>query len=195
MRVRVALAASGLVLVLGSSCDGGDPTPTTLPTPPSSAVTTPSGTGSPSASATPTPAAPTLPAAARADTPAGAESFARFWLTTLDYASSTGDTQPFKKLGSCMSCAALAQAIDKLYASGGRAEGGRILITASSTIQHVRGRAALVRVGYDQEAGTEIRPDGSERTTPAGENLAFVFTLSRLASNWTVAKVQPVKEG
>ena len=38
-----------------------------------------------------------LPAAARADTPAGAQAFARFWLTTLDYAYKTGDTKPLAK--------------------------------------------------------------------------------------------------
>ena len=181
-----------------AGCDGGDPSPTTVPTQAgpsaSTAVTTPPPTTAPTTPApSPTPTPPPLPAAARADTPTGAESFARHWLATLDYATASGDTAPLRSLGRCASCVALADAIDALYSSGGRAEGGKVTVTDSSVVQFAPGKAALVRLEYDQAAGREIPATGSPKTTPAATGLAFVFTLDREGSSWSLIKLQTLK--
>jgi hypothetical protein len=193
MRIRAALVCA--VIATCSACTSDEPAPSPLPitttptaTPPTSApaATTPRSTAAPSP--------PVQPALARQDSPAGAEAFARYWLTALDYASTTGDTKPLRRLGSCAACTALARGINSLYTSGGRAEGGKITVVGSSTASHMPRSAALVRVDYDQGAGREIRPGKPIVSSPGANNLAFAFTLSRTAAGWQVIKVQPIKE-
>lgn len=185
---------SGLLLVLGTSCDGGEPTPTTLPTQPSAASSTP-GTGSPTSSPTPTvsptPAAPTLPAAARADTPAGAESFARFWLQTLDYATRTGDTQLLRKLADCPGCNSIADGIDQLSQQGGRATGGAVTVTTAKIVRHVAGKAALVDVTYDRAART-VEKAGKSQAVPAEKGVRLLITLRR-DGDWLITNAQPAE--
>jgi hypothetical protein len=144
---------------------------------------------------TPTPAAPTLPTSARPDTPTAAQSFARYWLAVLDYATITGDTGRLLALGRCASCEALARSIDSLYSSGGRAEGGHITIVESSVVRHVVGSAALVRVSYDQAAGREVPGHGTAKTSPARRNLALAFTLGRRGDGWSAVKIQRIETG
>lgn len=197
MGVRIALAAAIVALAV-AGCDGGDPSPTSVPTQgapsASTEVTSPPPTTTPTTpAASPSPTPPPLPAAARQDTPTGAESFARHWLTTLDYATTSGDTASLRSLGRCASCVALADAIETLYSSGGKAEGGKLTVTDSSVAQYVAGKAALIRVEYDQAAGREIPANGSPKTTPAERGLAFVFTLDREGSSWTLIKLQTLK--
>ena len=107
-----------------AGCSAGEAPSAALPSgsaPPQSS-SPPSNPPSTAATAPP-PTAPPLPAAATQDTPAGAQSFARYWLSVLDYATTTGDTRRLLALGACVSCIAVAKSIDALYASGGRAEG------------------------------------------------------------------------
>ena len=185
--VAVVLAVAG--------CSGGDaPPPSALPSdsaPPQSS--SPPSNPPSTAATTPTPTAPPLPATATQDTPAGAASFARYWLSVLDYATTSGDTDSLLALGRCTSCIALAKSVEVLYASGGRAEGGRITVVDSSVARHVPGKAALVRVHYDQARSREIPPKGPPKTTPAQKGLGFAFALARREGGWTVAKLQTVE--
>jgi hypothetical protein len=177
--VRVGVVAVAVVFAV-AGCSAGDA--------PSAAL--PSGSAPPQSSP---PTKPPLPATATQDTPAGAQSFARYWLSVLDYATTTGDTRRLLALGACVSCIALAKSIDALYASGGRAEGGRIMVIDSSVVRYVPGRAALVRVDYDQMTGREIPGSGVPKSIPAQKGLGFAFALSRRGGSWTVAKLQTVE--
>jgi uncharacterized protein DUF6318 len=193
--VRVALAAVVVAVVVAGCGGGGDPTPTEVPTGATSPPVTSSPPSNPpsTAATTPTPTPPALPASAREDSPTGAESFARYWMAVLDYATTTGDTESLRALGKCGSCEALAKSIDSLYSAGGRAEGGHLNVVRSSVGRHVPGSAALVRIDYDQAAGREIPASGSPKTTPAQSGLAFAIALGREGSRWTVVKVQNVE--
>jgi len=191
--VRVGVVAVAVVFAV-AGCSAGEAPSAALPSgsaPPQSS-SPPSNPPSTAATAPP-PTAPPLPAAATQDTPAGAQSFARYWLSVLDYATTTGDTRRLLALGACVSCIAVAKSIDALYASGGRAEGGRITVVDSSVVRHVPGRAALVRVDYDQMRGREIRGSGVPKSIPAQKGLGFAFALSRRGGSWTVAKLQTVE--
>jgi hypothetical protein len=185
--VRVALAVF-VVLVLGASCDGGDPSPTTLPSsaPPSVVTTTAAPPSTPTPTPTPTP--PTLPAAARADSPAGAEAFARFWLTTLDYAYKTGDTKPFRALGSCDGCKTLADSIDKLFRGGGNVSGGNLVVIETRLDRHVPRKAAAVELFYSRTRRVVDDGKGGHFVDPAAKRLGFFLVLARKTQGWLVTE-------
>ena len=188
MRVRVALAAS-IVLALGASCDGGDPSPTSLPTISPPSITTPPTTSpAPTPNPSPTPTPPTLPASARADSPAGAESFARFWLTTLDYAYKTGDTKPFRALGTCAGCTSLANSIDKLFRNGGTVTGGTLKVVVTRVDRHVRSKAAAVELFYSRTKRLVEDGEGREFVDPAASRLGFLVVLERKSRGWQVSQ-------
>jgi len=190
MRIRVALVACAAALLLSaSSCSGDDPYGTLPPTSP--ATSPPPTTSTPTTS--PTPPAPTLPALATQDSAPGAESFARFWLTALDYAYQTGNTKPFRALGACRGCIALADGIDKTYSSGGRIEGGKISFGNSEVANFVRASAALVDLTYSSDPRRVIDSMGGVKTSPPEKNVRLLLTLKRNHKTWAVTKAQPVK--
>lgn len=147
--------------------------------------------GSPTAS--PTPVAPVLPAAARVDSPAGAEAFARFWITALDYASRSGDTTLIRRLADCAGCNALADGIDKLQTEGGRTNGGAVRIVGSSIVRHVPNEAGLVDLTYDRQARTVVQSTGKEQSVPAEKNVRLLITLKRVGDSWQITNAQPAE--
>jgi hypothetical protein len=198
VHVRVALrrsvghllvaVATGLAL-LGASCTRDPAPPTASATPTATTPTTPSPTP------TPTTPPPTLPATAHANTPAAAESFARHWLTALDYAYQTGNTTPLKELGDCRGCLALANSITRVYGEGGRIEGGRIVVQRARGRSFSPGDSATVEVYYSQSDGRTIYGDGRIGPVKGSARLAFLFTLKRVGNGWTITAVQPVEGG
>ena len=54
----------------------------------------------------------------------GAQSFARYWIETLNEATTSGDTKKLKTLQkkSCETCTDFARQLDEIYAKGGRVE-------------------------------------------------------------------------
>lgn len=192
MGIRVAVAAF-VVLSAAVGCGGGDPSPTTVPTVTSSSVSpSPSPSSSPSATPTPTASPPTLPALARQDSPAGAQSFARFWLTTLDYAYKTGDTSPFLALGECKSCQSIATGIQQFYAADGHFEGGTFTAQSSQTARHVKSSAALVDLVYSRQTGRAIPGNGTPKTVPAEKDTELLLTLSRSTTGWRLTVLKTV---
>jgi Family of unknown function (DUF6318) len=153
-------------------------------TPPPRAATTPT--------ASPTPAAPALPAAAREDTPTGAETFARYYIEVLDYASHTGDIRALAVLGNCGTCRAQVDGIKKFFAAGGHVEGGQIRVTDTESIRFETS-AALVNVTYDQAAGKSVNADGGIDSSPALRGETFALTLGRSKGSWSVRRMQSVQ--
>lgn len=196
MGVRIALAAAIVALAV-AGCDGGDPSPTSVPTqgPPSASteVTGPPPTATPTTpAASPTPTPPPLPAAARADTPTGAESFAGHYIQVLDYASHSGDVQQLDSLGDCGTCRAQSKGITDFFANGGKVQGGEIIVRTSKAVRFVT-TAALVNVGYDQSAGTTTDSTGEVTKTQRLSNETFALTLSWASGRWSVQKFQVVE--
>lgn len=189
MGVRIALAAVVVVLAV-SGCGGDDPSPTSVPTqvPPSLTATPSSAPPTTTPAPTPTPTPPPLPAAARQDTPTGAESFARHWLVTLDYAYKTGDTQPFRALGRCSGCVSLANSIDKLYADGGSVTGGMLSATETRVDRHAVGSAAAVELFYSRTQRIVVDGAGKRFVDPASQRLGFLLVLERSGPRWQVER-------
>jgi hypothetical protein len=190
--VRITLALVAVALA-AAACSGSDPEPGPVPPTATAPSTSAPTTSPPSPTASPTPAPPTLPAAARADTPAGAESFARFWLQSLDYAYKTGNTQPLRALGNCTACAALATGIENFYKGGGESEGGDFKTDSSHIVRHVVNSAALVNLIYSRSSRVISSSGGSPTTTPSESGVELLLTLKRAPDRWLITRVQTVR--
>jgi hypothetical protein len=67
---------------------------------------------------------PSMPEDARTQNDVGAESYISYYIAVLNYATTSGDTERLRTLGTddCDSCDALASAIEDIYDAGGRVE-------------------------------------------------------------------------
>ena len=192
MGVRVGVVAVAVVFAV-AGCSAGEAPSAALPSgsaPPQSS-SPPSNPPSTAATAPP-PTAPPLPAAATQDTPAGAQSFARYYIEVLDYASHTGDVQSLRRLGNCETCLAQADGIEKFFKSGGHVEGGEIRITNTESVRFLRS-AALVNITYDQATGKSIARNGKTENSRALRSEIFALTLEWSRDSWNVQKMQAVE--
>ncbi len=166
MGVRVGVVAVAVVLAV-AGCSGGDAPSSALPSggaPPQSS--SPPSNPPSTAATTPPPTAPPLPATATQDTPAGAQSFARYYIAVLDYASHTGDTQSLRGLGDCGTCRAQADGIETVL-QGGRTRRGRGVPVSRShaTLSRFLETAALVNVTYRPGRRKVGCPERQDRAT------------------------------
>lgn len=180
MRIKVALVALAAVFAATGAACTHDPDPSPPPT------------ASPTAVPSATPAPPPLPPAAQADSPTGAEAFARYWLTTLDYAYQTGNTKPFRQLGTCKGCIALADAIDQVYREGGRFEGGLLTTMSATASAYSASRSASVSLRYSRTPRKTIHGDGQVFDSAGSSNLGFLIKLAR-SNGWTVTAFPTIK--
>ena len=191
MGVRVGVVAVAVVLAV-AGCSGGDaPPPSALPSDSAPPQSSSPPSNPPSTAATP-PTPPPLPATATQDTPAGAASFARYYIEVLDYASHTGDVRALRRLGDCGTCRAQANGIERFFKEGGRVEGGEIHITGTEAVRFRR-TAALVNVTYDQAAGKSTSGEGRAESSPALKSEIFALTLRQLNDSWSVQKMQTLR--
>jgi hypothetical protein len=188
--VRVGVVAVAVVLAV-AGCSGGDAPSSALPSgsaPPQSS--SPPSNPPSTAAATPPPTAPPLPATATQDTPAGAQSFARYYIAAQDYANRSGDTRLLQSLGRCAGCTATAEGIERFYKGGGSVEGGELRVTHVEVTRHVIGHAALVSLAYSQAAGVLINGDGTRQRSPARAENRVAMTLGRHNSSWILTNIQ-----
>lgn len=194
MGVKLALAAAVVTLAV-AACSGDDPSPTTVPTQPPPSSTQPSTSAPPTTTPAPTPSAtpPPLPATARQDTPTGAESFARYYISTLDYAYQSGDTRTLRKLADCKGCNAVADGIEKWISSGGIYEGGRLAVISSRVVKHVPGRAGLVSITYSRSDRVLVSATGQREEVDGSPSLDVLATELKTSSGWLITNIQTVK--
>ncbi|MFP5335298.1 MAG: DUF6318 family protein [Actinomycetes bacterium] len=179
--------AAGLLvvsaLVLGACSDGeAQAEPSTSPSLSVTATQTPTVTSTEEIVPE-----PTMPPEAREQTAEGAAAFVRYWFDLVNYGYATGDTEPLELLShpDCATCKSIADQINGRYGKGGRFDDGVISVgSAEATVPDERG-AALVTVGYKQEALKELSRTGvvENSGTPEQGTLA-VYVLSDGA--WTV---------
>ena len=179
MRLRTVLAgaATSLVLVL-AGCGADNP----KPAPPETS------SASPSPSASPSDVAPTMPAKAKGSGPGAAKAFVKHYLDVLGYAARTGEVNELRSLAgpNCRSCEGVIAKIDRIYASGGHAEGrgyGAQNITSSSGRDKTLVDVTIV--AYPQtvfRAGSETPTRSTKSKTPAR------FRLDRQGNKWVITE-------
>jgi len=182
-RLSVAIAAGLSVLVVG--CDSsGDPG--TLP----SLTANPSGSSSGSASASAT-TVPTPPAAARKHTSAGASEFVRFYIDLINAAYRTGSSEPLRTYADdeCDSCSSIADAVDRIYDSGGSASGGLLTVADLTASSVASGITPTVDSRVEISPFKELNSAGETLDTAPGKRDHLLFEL-RWSSGWTVVSIR-----
>ena len=162
-------------------------------TPPSTPATTPTASTPP----TPATAPPTRPAAGTGLTLAAADSFVRYYVDLLNYASKTGDTQPLLSASEsgCRQCKVYADYVTRVNAANGglsgdyfervkdipelfRGDGGRV------------GGSALVTIGgYTSKESPSAKP-----VTSAAQSYKREFTLAPQQNEWVMYEMKLVRQ-
>lgn len=189
--LRAAAVALAAALAL-TGCSDDDP-----PDPPAS----PSASGTPtapssSATATAQPTQPALPEAATKATEAGARAFIAYYWDLINYAQVTGDVKALKKVSgpNCDGCQKGVEAVNELYESGGRAEGGAYELDIS-TVREVmpkNGQAFGIEAKYEVRNApqTIIRGNGTTDVSEPGST-TFLSYLIWTASAWRTDILDP----
>lgn len=186
MSVSLSVAAGlvvGLAALLLAGCGGGG----------SATSVGAAGESSGAASVSPAPSAPEPSAAASpaGDSRAAVEQAVRAYLDAANVAMATGDTAALRALSTpeC-SCLRLAESIEELYGSGGRAEGARWDLE-DFTVVDVTGASASVRVGFLAPGYQEI---GRTPKSIPSQRFASLVSLT-LDSGWRIADWDKLSEG
>ena len=182
-----ALAAAGFLALTG--CTGG---PTANPSPSETANTATSTND-----ARPTPASsteparnipvPELPEAAKQNTKEGFEAFVRHYISLLDYAYQTGDTEPaLDNAGpGCAMCATSAKTIDETTAGGGWITGGHLSLSGFSTegTPDTNGRWTAT-VELHQTEISSVSRSGSVSTPTPASSATLLATAEYANGRW-----------
>ena len=176
-RLAAGLIAAGLLL---SGC-GGSPEPSPPPKP--------SKSSSPSASATPTP--PVLPEAANARTDAAVESFARYYVDLINFATTSGSREGLDTFASdaCTSCRRLSTRLEQIYGAGGSiaSEGWRV--TAVDVVPDQPLRRKYVDLAIVQSPQILIEKAGAAPKRFPGGKQTLTMLVARRGSSWVVTRM------
>jgi hypothetical protein len=133
---------------------------------------------------------PVEPVAALAHTAAGAKAFAEFFIKTIDWGYATIDGSYIRHHSSanCISCASLADGLDKDRAAGRRYLGGRLAIIESSPVARGWQHGEVVAAnGTAFEVVTRSgKPVSAE---PAHPHLRYTVTLEWANDHWLVEEL------
>ncbi len=175
----VAPALAALLVLAAAGCSS-DAQPSPMPTPSST----------PSESASPRPTPPTMPAAAEGTSPAAAKAFARYFLETINYGMSSGDTTALRAVAApgCETCLAIADKIDQSHAGPAYLEGAG---WQPQGFQYIRIAAdrALVAVPLAITAQKSYASAGATPTVSAATRGSLDLRLSRTTGRWQVTQL------
>ena len=125
--------------------------------------------------------APLEPSAAGAQTAKGAEAFVPFWFATLNYALTTGNTEPFKAASApaCQTCTAAAEKIAAVYGAGGTVSGTSYLVRSVRPDSFLTLDRPILRVVFDRSPGTIAGPSSP------GELSRLTFSSCQIVLTWS----------
>ncbi|GAB3992118.1 hypothetical protein GCM10028771_14130 [Nocardioides marmoraquaticus] len=128
----------------------------------------------------------------RERTEAGATAAVKWFLESMSYAGSTGDTTGFRNTfaSSCTRCLSIADGIDKTYADGGRIDGGG---WTPFRFRYYGTRAGIAfvdaSVNYQPQIFVESE-DAQPKRFPGRKNVLKAFQLS-WEDGWVVGALDP----
>jgi hypothetical protein len=121
----------------------------------------------------------------------GAQSFARYWIDTLNKATTSGDTAKFKKLNkdSCTTCGDFAKQLDDIYGAGGRVE------TDGFKIKKLVNEAGVPAPGAGISAVLTATPQkvyakkGAAARELKGGDLRLRLIMVRVKQHWVMDRI------
>jgi uncharacterized protein DUF6318 len=128
-----------------------------------------------------------MPAEAKGTSAASAKAFVRFYVATVNYATSTGDSKRLRELddGKCVSCAGIAKRIDDVYSAGGRIESTGWTVS-SMTVVSGPPKTPLVDVGLSLPPQQVTKRSGTRPVRFKGGRLPVTFRLAATPTGWVV---------
>lgn len=132
-----------------------------------------------------------MPAEAKGRSEASAKAFVRFWVDTLNYAGSSGDTAELKRIShaDCTSCEGVIGSIDRVYADGGHYMGrGWSVETIKYQPLQPRKKPVLT-VGVDIAPQKVLEKRGGKTTTFDGGNRSMTFRLGAAEGEWILLQL------
>ena len=178
-------------MVLISACSS-NPAPAPLPRASTAIETT---TGAPSPASDPTPGSdgpPTMPAAAQGRGARSAKAFVRYWIDSLNYAATTGETFNLRRssTSSCTACGAIARFIERTYRHSGHIEGDGWKPDTFRVVSGGTSRDVVVEVVVEVRPQVVVAsPKASPARYPGGRRLK-TFWLSRTHRAWSVDRME-----
>lgn len=132
-----------------------------------------------------------IPAYATTNDEPGAQNFARYWIGTLNKATTTGDTKRLKTLQkpSCTTCADFAKQLDTIYGHGGHVE------TNGFTIKKIVNEGGIPKPAAGVSVVLTATPQKVYKTKTAkvqslkGGDLRLRLIMVRVQSHWVMDRI------
>lgn len=186
--VAVAVAVALMALV-GCGDDDTEAKPDPTPT----ITSSPSASPSASEAVTPKPPVlPTMPAAARGSGDEAARAFARYWIAMVNYAQSTGDTEPLSALHAdyCSGCSAGVEQVKKDWSKGKSIVGGRYKILKLNSLESKEPVVHVVAISTKQGRLKLFGPAGHLINNVNPGLTGFRVYLRRDNGGWVVGAAE-----
>jgi len=134
---------------------------------------------------------PDIPAYATSNDERGAQGFARFWIDTLNEATTSGDTDKLRTLQkkSCETCTDFADRLDGIYDAGGHVEtkGFQVkqLVRDSSVPEPGAGVSAMLTATPQ----TVVEKKGAKPTKRPGGDVRLRLIMVREDGHWVMDRI------
>ena len=132
-----------------------------------------------------------IPAYATANTPAGAQGFARYWITTLNKATVDGKTKKLRTLQkkSCTTCTDFANQLDTIYAKGGHVDTKGFKVKKILNDSSVPKPGAGVSVVLTATPQTVVASQGAKPRHIKGGDLRLRLIMVRVSNHWVMDRI------
>ena len=132
-----------------------------------------------------------LPAYVTVNNEKGAQSFARYWIDTLNKATTSGDTAKFKQLNkdSCTTCGDFATQLDNIYGAGGHVETDGFKIKKIVNEAGVPAPGAGVSVVLTATPQKVVAKKGAAARELKGGDLRLRLIMVRVQKHWVMDRI------
>ena len=132
-----------------------------------------------------------IPAYARSNDEKGTQGFARYWIDTLNEATTSGDTKQLKRISqpSCEVCTDFAKRLDDIYANGGRVETEGFQVKQIANEANVEPPGAGVSVILTATPQTVVESKGAKPRKIEGGDVRFRLIMLRQGEHWEMDRI------
>lgn len=130
-----------------------------------------------------------------ADDAAEAEAFARSWYAAVNAAYASLDSRTLRSMAAseCLSCARLADSLDRSAAAGQKYQGGTVTIRSAASPPVEEGTASVL-VDYRAEALRVFDVNGTVTDqVPAVPKTTVEMTLRLVSGKWRVREIERIE--